>query len=66
MKNYIYSSVLKDEFRSFLAVRHSQGFKDKNRYVWESLDRYLSASGQDEKCVSALTVENCFQKPAAA
>lgn len=58
MKNYIYSSVLKDEFQSFLAVRHSQGFKDKNRYVWESLDRYLSASGQDEKCVSALTVEN--------
>ena len=44
MKNYIYSSVLKDEFQSFLAVRHSQGFKDKNRYVWESLDRYLSAS----------------------
>lgn len=58
MKNYIYSSVLKDEFKLFLAIRRSRGFKDKNRYVWESLDRYLSAAGQDEKCVSALTVEN--------
>lgn len=58
MKNYVYSSVLKDEFESFLAIRHSQGFKDKNRYVWESLDKYLAASGQKEKCLSAQAVEN--------
>lgn len=58
MKNYVYSSVLKDEFESFQAVRHNQGFKDKNRYVWESLDRYLAESGQEEKCVSAPMVES--------
>ena len=58
MKNYVYSSILKNEFESFLAIRHSQGFKDKNRYVWESLDKYLVVSGQGEKRLSALTVES--------
>lgn len=62
MKNYVYSSVLKNEFESFLAVRHSQGFKDKNRYIWESLDSHLAASRQKEKCVSAATVESWLSK----
>lgn len=57
MKNYIYTSVLKDEFNSFLALRSSQGYKDKNRFVLESLDKYLTESNQREKRISSFTAE---------
>lgn len=44
MKSYIFQSILKDEFNAFLDLRHSQGFKDHNRYIWEYIDRYLTDS----------------------
>lgn len=49
MRNYVYSSVLKDEFRRYLRVRAAQGFGDKNVYIMHSLDKYLADHSVHEK-----------------
>jgi integrase len=41
MFEYIYASTLKNELRSFAELRYSQGYKDKNRYILLTLDKYL-------------------------
>lgn len=58
MKSYIFRSILKDEFNEFLNLRHSQGFKDQNRYIWEYLDRYLVNSHINEKAMTPERVED--------
>lgn len=44
-----YSSVFKDELHDFITLRASQGFKDKNRYIWGSFDKYLVSIGATAK-----------------
>lgn len=58
MKNYAYSSVLKEEFQNFLKFRQAQGFIDKNCYVWQKLDMYLADNAINEKIISSDIVEN--------
>lgn len=57
MKNYLYSSVLKDEILRFLKVRVRQGFGDKNVYIIQSLDQYLAGHNIREKELSPIVVD---------
>jgi integrase len=57
MKNYLYSSVLKDEILRFLKVRATQGFGGKNVYIIQSLDQYLSDHNIREKELSPMVVD---------
>ena len=65
MKSYIFRSILKDEFNAFLDLRHSQGFKDQNRYIWEYLDRYLANSHVNEKAMTPERVEDWISSDCA-
>lgn len=65
MKSYIFRSILKDEFNAFLALRHSQGFKDQNRYIWEYMDRYLTNSNVSEKAMTPERVEDWISSACA-
>lgn len=65
MKSYIFRSILKDEFNAFLDLRHSQGFKDHNRYIWEYIDRYLTDSHVSEKSVTPERVEDWISSDCA-
>ena len=58
MKSYIFRSILKDEFNAFLDLRHSQGLKNQNRYIWEYMDRYLADSHVSEKAMTLERVED--------
>lgn len=57
MNNYIYSSVLKEEFNSYLAIKAEQGYKYKNRYCLESLDQYLVKNNHMEKSIPISLIE---------
>lgn len=57
MKDFIYSSILKDEIMDFLSLRESQGYKYKNRFIWQSLDKYLVSIGATKKELSSAIVE---------
>lgn len=54
MNPSIYESVLKDEMRDFTKLRSSQGYKDTNRYVLATFDKYLLTIGT---CAKELTAE---------
>lgn len=57
MKNYVYSSVLKDEFLRYLKVRSTQGFDDRNVYILHSLDQYLTDHNVRHKELSPVIVD---------
>ena len=65
MKSYVFRSILKDEFNAFLDLRHSQGLKDHNRYIWEYIDRYLTDSHVSEKSVTPERVEGWISSDCA-
>jgi len=65
MKSYIFRSILKDEFNAFLALRHSQGFKDQTRYIWEYMDRYLTNSNVSEKAMTPERIEDWISSACA-
>ena len=55
---YNYTSVFSHEFKKFLSIRHDQGIKDKNHYIWESLDSHFANIGLNEKAIDADTIES--------
>lgn len=57
MKNYVYSSVLKDEFLHYLRIRSAQGFEDQNVYIMHSLDKYLADHNVREKELSPTIID---------
>lgn len=57
MKNYSYSSILSDEILRFLKVRSAQGYDDRNVYIIQSLDRYLTDHNICDKELSPITVD---------
>jgi integrase len=57
MKNYIYTSILKDEITGFLKMRENQGFKDKNRYIFASLDKHLTSRNVTEKSLTVRDID---------
>jgi len=57
MKDYVYTSVFKKEFADFLKLRKAQGLDDKNSYVLQSLDRYLSEHSVTSKELSPIVID---------
>lgn len=57
MKDYLYTSVFKDEIVRFLKVRAAQGFDDRNVYIMQSLDQYLTSHSVYAKELSPIVVD---------
>ena len=62
MNSYTFKSVFKDEFTDFLDVRKSQGFKDRNVYMWQRLDEYMSECCSSKSDINARFVEDWLAK----
>ncbi len=57
MKDYVYSSVLKDEFHRYLKVRATKGYDDRSVYILHSLDKYLTDHNVCNKELSPVIID---------
>jgi integrase len=57
MGKHIYASILKDEMAGFIEMRDNQGFRDANRFILASLDKYLVSQSIGGKSLDAKVVD---------
>ena len=57
MRNYTYSSTLREEMTDFLKLRTSRGISSEEHYVLQRLDRYLVEQCVSEKTLTSGTID---------
>lgn len=57
MKNYVYSSVFREELYDYTELRKSQGFRDRGIGVLHRLDKYLISEKVTEKTLTPTIVD---------